>query len=63
MGSALRYRTDGQGALHKRQHTAIGLWLNRHWGKDGLFTRSWPISITALWIAALLTAYVLVYYI
>jgi multicomponent Na+:H+ antiporter subunit D len=29
----------------------------------GLFARSWPIGTTALWIAILLSAYVLVYYI
>ena len=28
----------------------------------GLFARSWPIGTTALWIAILLSAYVLVYY-
>jgi multicomponent Na+:H+ antiporter subunit D len=39
-----------------------GEWLASHWGRDGLFARSWPISSTALWIAALLAAYVLVYF-
>ncbi|SMF09733.1 multisubunit sodium/proton antiporter, MrpD subunit (TC 2.A.63.1) [Alteromonadaceae bacterium Bs31] len=29
----------------------------------GLFARSWPIGTTALWIAILLSAYVLIYYI
>ena len=29
----------------------------------GLFARSWPIGTTALWIAVLLSAYVLIYYI
>ena len=28
----------------------------------GLFARSWPIGTTALWIAGLLSAYVLIYY-
>lgn len=34
-------------------------------GRDerGLFARSWPIGTTALWIAILLSAYVLLYYI
>jgi multicomponent Na+:H+ antiporter subunit D len=27
-----------------------------------LFARSWPIGTTALWIAILLTGYVLIYY-
>ena len=29
----------------------------------GLFARSWPIGTTALWIAILLSSYVLLYYI
>ena len=28
----------------------------------GVFARAWPIGVTALWIAVLLTAYVLIYY-
>ncbi|GJM09199.1 MAG: Na(+)/H(+) antiporter subunit D [Lysobacteraceae bacterium] len=42
--------------------STIITWLDRHWGDGGVFARSWPISLTALWIAVLLTAYVLVYY-
>ncbi|MDH3531922.1 MAG: Na(+)/H(+) antiporter subunit D [Gammaproteobacteria bacterium] len=30
--------------------------------RPGVFARAWPIGVTALWIAVLLTAYVLVYY-
>jgi multicomponent Na+:H+ antiporter subunit D len=30
--------------------------------KSGVFARTWPIGSTALWIAVLLTGYVLVYY-
>ncbi len=41
---------------------AIGDWFAEHWGASGVFARSWPISSTALWIALLLAAYVLVYY-
>ena len=37
-------------------------WSQRHWGHDGAFARSWPIGTTALWIAALLSVYVLIYY-
>lgn len=40
----------------------LAAWLREHWGTGGLMTRSWPISTTALWVAALLTGYVLVYY-
>ncbi|MDJ0908789.1 MAG: Na(+)/H(+) antiporter subunit D [Woeseiaceae bacterium] len=31
-------------------------------GRPGVFARAWPIGTTALWIAVLLTSYVLVYY-
>jgi multicomponent Na+:H+ antiporter subunit D len=31
--------------------------------EEGLFARSWPIGTTALWIAILLCAYVLAYYV
>ncbi len=41
---------------------SLGEWFGEHWGSEGLFARSWPISSTALWIAALLAAYVLMYY-
>jgi multicomponent Na+:H+ antiporter subunit D len=30
--------------------------------RPGVLARTWPIGVTALWIAVLLTAYVLVYY-
>ncbi len=30
--------------------------------RPGVFARTWPIGITALWIAVLLTSYVIVYY-
>lgn len=40
----------------------LGDWFAEHWGGEGVFARSWPISATALWIAALLAAYVLAYY-
>ncbi len=30
--------------------------------RPGVFARAWPIGVTALWIAVLLTGYVLVYY-
>ncbi len=48
--------------------TALGAVARRHLGSrtpdalPGVFARAWPIGVTALWIAVLLTAYVLVYY-
>jgi len=37
-------------------------WSLHYWGIDGTFSRSWPIGTTALWIAVLLSTYVLLYY-
>ena len=39
------------------------VWANRFWGTQGIFARSWPIGTSAIWIAVLLSAYVLIYYI
>lgn len=36
---------------------------SRYWGFAGVFARSWPIGVTATWIAILLTAYVFIYYV
>jgi multicomponent Na+:H+ antiporter subunit D len=36
--------------------------LRRHFGADGAFSRSWPIGTTALWLALLLSVYVLIHY-
>jgi len=36
--------------------------LRRHFGEDGGFARSWPIGTTALWLAVLLSFYVLIHY-
>ncbi|MDJ0747845.1 MAG: Na(+)/H(+) antiporter subunit D [Woeseiaceae bacterium] len=57
-GAAL-HTTVGSGlaALRKRAETHFG---SRAPG-DGVFARSWSIGTTALWIAVLLTSYVLVY--
>ena len=47
----------GLGALRRRAETHFG----SRSPQDGVFARSWSIGTTALWIAVLLTAYVLVY--
>ena len=41
-----------------------GLGIGRHSanGEGGFFARSWPIGLTALWIAVLLCVYILLYY-
>ena len=38
-------------------------WLKQCLGLNGIFARSWPIGVAAIWIALLLSAYVLIYYI
>ena len=48
--------------------SSIGTVAKRHLGgaeqgtRPGVFARAWPIGVTALWIAVLLTGYVLIYY-
>ena len=48
--------------------SGIGTAARRHLGagkqgtRPGVFARAWPIGVTALWIAVLLTGYVLIYY-
>ncbi|MEX1994144.1 MAG: Na(+)/H(+) antiporter subunit D [Steroidobacteraceae bacterium] len=53
-------------ALLAHARDAGGPWLaarfGRHFGAGGTFARSWPIGTTALWLAVLLSAYVLIHY-
>jgi len=66
MGSTGRLLSEGTGTLLTR----LGLKARDHFGgppddsdqRHGVFARAWPIGTTALWIAVLLTAYVLFYY-
>ncbi len=58
LGATLQTRIGGGlAALRKRAEMHFASRLPR----DGVFARSWSIGTTALWIAVLLTAYVLVY--
>ena len=50
------------GRLGRSRAELITGWARRHFGKDGAFSRSWPIGTTALWVALLLSAYVLIHY-
>ncbi len=54
---AFRRVTDRMRTLAAR-HLSTSIHNNR----PGVFARAWPIGTTAIWIAVLLTAYVLVYY-
>lgn len=47
----------------RTQLNVLQNWSLYYWGIEGTFSRSWPIGTTALWIAVLLSAYVLLYYI
>jgi multicomponent Na+:H+ antiporter subunit D len=60
---------DGTAAAgNAAQRLARGLfqglerWTRRYLGQGGAVARSWPIGTTALWIAILLSVYVLIYY-
>jgi multicomponent Na+:H+ antiporter subunit D len=37
-------------------------WAGLYWGREGVFSRSWSIGTTALWIAVLLSTYSILYY-
>ena len=56
--------SSATGAGLSRLHGLAMRHLSTGDGKDkaGVFARAWPIGSTALWIAVLLTGYVLVYY-
>lgn len=41
----------------------IGQFATRYLGVNGMFGRSWPIGVTAMWIAILLSGYVFIYYV
>lgn len=40
----------------------LGQLTTRYFGLAGMFGRSWPIGVTAMWIAILLSGYVFIYY-
>lgn len=56
--AAGRQMSRGQAALGAR----LGERLGRHLGVKGVLSRAWPIGTTALWIAVLLTGYVIAYF-
>ncbi len=58
LGASLQARI---GAALDALRSRAGMHFGSRMPKDGVFARSWSIGTTALWIAVLLTAYVLVY--
>ena len=60
-GRAITARVDA--ALAALQTRAAGILGTSDKGQPpGVFARTWSIGVTALWIAVLLTGYVLIYY-
>ncbi|MCF6262406.1 MAG: Na(+)/H(+) antiporter subunit D [Xanthomonadales bacterium] len=53
---------DALGNQAKSRLNAIQQRARRLWGNQGVFARSWLIGSTAIWIAVLLSGYVLIYY-
>ena len=63
MGSRVaRGRTGVQALFHRMAVRYLGQPHTSDSKERGVFARSWPIGTTALWIAGLLSAYVLLYY-
>lgn len=56
------YRT-ASARTRRLAQTYLGLGTTKGTEQPGVFARAWPIGVTALWIAVLLTGYVLIYYI
>jgi multicomponent Na+:H+ antiporter subunit D len=61
-GIVARVRTRWQGFLHRMVVRYLGQPHTADSEERGVFARSWPVGTTALWIAGLLSAYVLLYY-
>jgi len=61
LASVAQVRTAIERHARPRLDT-IQVWVNHLWGAQGILSRSWPIGTTAIWIAVLLSAYVLIYY-
>lgn len=57
-----RQKTRVQEALHRLVVHYLGQPHTADSKERGVFARSWPVGTTALWIAILLSAYVLLYY-
>jgi multicomponent Na+:H+ antiporter subunit D len=55
-------RTRLQNLLHQIVVRYLGQPHTADSQERAVFARSWPVGTTALWIAALLSAYVLMYY-
>ena len=62
-GAAISAATDQTlAAIGREAQNYLGTERRPANGERGFFARSWPIGLTALWIAVLLSVYVFVYY-
>jgi len=59
---ALDAVASATGRMGRSRGGLLAGWARRHFGEDGAFSRSWPIGTTALWMALLLSGYVLIHY-
>ncbi|MCC7413697.1 MAG: Na(+)/H(+) antiporter subunit D [Gammaproteobacteria bacterium] len=64
-GALLALSSIGQSSRQRSQETLHQLrgWAQGRFGLNGVFARSWPIGTSAIWIAILLSGYVLIYYV
>lgn len=51
----------GSGLEHTNRW--LGLHVGRDGAKPGIMARAWPVGVTGLWIAILLSAYIMIYYV
>jgi multicomponent Na+:H+ antiporter subunit D len=54
---------SGVEKLKTNNLNGIEQFATRYLGVNGVFGRSWPIGVTAMWIAILLSGYVFIYYV
>jgi multicomponent Na+:H+ antiporter subunit D len=54
---------SGAEKLKTNNLNGIEQFATRYLGVNGVFGRSWPIGVTAMWIAILLSGYVFIYYV
>jgi multicomponent Na+:H+ antiporter subunit D len=55
--------TSGVEKIKTNNLNGIEQFATRYLGVNGVFGRSWPIGVTAMWIAILLSGYVFIYYV
>lgn len=55
-------KTQTLAAIGHQARNCLGIGRHSANGEGGFFARSWPIGLTALWIAVLLSVYILLYY-